>query len=55
MEFTSLTKLQAVGLQFYQKYASLQVFFKIFTRICSIVIYKEFFEILRTYVYQRTF
>ena len=49
MELTSLTKLQAVGLQFYQKYASLQVFFKIFARICSTVIYKKFFEILRTF------
>ena len=37
-----LTKLQAEGLQFYKKYASPQVFFKIFDQICSVVIYKRF-------------
>ena len=35
-------------LQFYQKYASLQVLFKIFAQICSAVLHKEIFEILRT-------
>ena len=50
-----LTKLQAEGLQSYQKYASLQVFFKIFDQICTVVIYKEFFEILRTSVSQKPF
>ena len=33
-----LTELQAEGLQFYQKYASLQVFFKIFDQIRTVVI-----------------
>ena len=42
-------------LQFYPKYASLQVLFKIFDQICSVVIYKEVFEILRTSVSQKTF
>ena len=37
-------------LQLYQRYASLQVLFKIFAQICSVVIYKEVFEILRTSV-----
>ena len=37
-----MTKLQAEGLQFYQKYASLQVFFKIFDQICTVIIYKVF-------------
>ena len=55
MEFIFLTKLQAEGLQFYQKYAFLQVFFKIFDQICTVVIYKEFFEILRTSVSLKTF
>ena len=55
MEFIFLTKLQAEGLQFCQKYASLQVFFKIFDQICTVAIYKEFFEILRTSVSQKTF
>ena len=50
-----LTKLQAEGLQFYQKYASLQVFFKVFDQICTVVIYKKFFEILQTSVSQKTF
>ena len=55
MKFIFLTKLQAEGLQSNQKYASLQVFFKIFDQICIVVIYKEFFEILRTSVSQKTF
>ena len=55
MEFIFLTKLQAKGLQFYQKYTSLQVFFKIFDEICTAVIYKEFFEILRTSVSLKAF
>ena len=42
-------------LQFYQKYASLQVLFKIFAQICSVVIYKEIFEILPTSISQKTF
>ena len=42
-------------LQLYQRYASLQVLFKIFAQICSVVIYKEVFEILRTSVSQKTF
>ena len=42
-------------LQFYQKYASLQVLLKIFAQICSAVIYKEIFEILRTSLSQKTF
>ena len=40
---------------FFDKIASLQVFFKIFDQICTVVIYKEFFEILRTSVSQKTF
>ena len=40
-------------LKFYQKNASLIVFFKIFAQICSIVIYKGIFKILRTS--QKTF
>ena len=50
-----LTKLQAEGLQFYQKYASLQVFFKIFDQICPVGICKKFFKILRTSASQETF
>ena len=42
-------------LQFYQRYASLQVLFKIFAQICSVVIYKEIFEILPTSISQKTF
>ena len=38
-----LTKLQAGGLPSYQKYASLQLIFKIFYQICTVVIHKEFF------------
>ena len=41
--------------QFYQKYASLQVLFKTFAQICSVVIYKGIFEILRTSVSQKAF
>ena len=41
-------------LQLYQRYASLQLLFKIFAQICSAVICKEFFEILRTSVSQKT-
>ena len=55
MEIIFLTKLQAKGLKFYKKYASLQVFFKIFEQICTVVISKEFFEILRTFVSQKIF
>ena len=40
-------------LKFYQKNASLIVFFKIFAQICSVVIYKGIFKILRTS--QKTF
>ena len=50
-----LTKLHTEGLQFYQKYASLQVLFKIFNQICAVVNYKEFFEILGTSASQKTF
>ena len=50
-----LTKLQAECLQFYPKYASLQVLFKVFDQICTVVIYKKFFEILQTSVSQKTF
>ena len=42
-------------LQLYQKYASLQPLFKIFALICSVVICKEIFEILRTSVSKKTF
>ena len=42
-------------LQLYQRYASLQVPFKVFAQICSVVICKETFEILRTSVSQKTF
>ena len=42
-------------LQLYQRYASLQVLFKIFAQICSVVIYKEIFENLRSSVSQKTF
>ena len=43
------------SLSFYQKYASLQVLFKIFAHICPEVINKEIFEILRTSVSQKAF
>ena len=42
-------------LQLYQRYASLQVLFKIFAQICSVVICKEIFENLRSSVSQKTF
>ena len=42
-------------LQLYQRYASLQVLFKIFAQICSAVICKEIFEVLRTSVPQKIF
>ena len=42
-------------LQLYQRYASIQVLFNIFSQICSVVICKEIFEILRTSVSQKTF
>ena len=42
-------------LQFYQKYASLQVLSETFAQICSVAIYKDVFEILRTSVSQKTF
>ena len=42
-------------LQLYQRYASLQVLFKIFAQICSVVIYKEMFKILQTSVSQKIF
>ena len=35
MEFIFSIKLQVEGLQRYQKYAPLQVFFKVFAQICS--------------------
>ena len=38
-----LTKLQAEGLQSHQKYASLQVFFKIFDQICTDLIFDRNF------------
>ena len=41
-------------LQFYQRYASVQAIFKIFAQICSVVICKEIFKILRTSVSQKT-
>ena len=31
-------------LQFYQRYATLEILFKIFAQICSVVIYKEMLE-----------
>ena len=36
-------------------YAALQVLFKIFAQICSVVIYKEVFQILQTSVSLKTF
>ena len=42
-------------LQLYQRYASQQVLFKIFAQIWSVVIWKEIFEILQTFVSQKTF
>ena len=42
-------------LQLYQKYASPQVLFQIFAQICSVVICKNIFDILRISVYQKTF
>ena len=41
--------------KFYQRYASLQVLFKIFAQICYLVICKEIFAILRTSVSRKTF
>ena len=42
-------------LQLHQRYASLQILFNIFYQICSVVICKEVFEIVRTSVSQKTF
>ena len=42
-------------LQFYQRYASVQVLFKIFAQICSVVICREIFELLRASVSQKNF
>ena len=42
-------------LQLYQRYASIQVLFNIFSQICSVVVSKEIFEILQTSVSQKTF
>ena len=42
-------------LQFYQRYASVQALFKIFTQICSVVICKEIFKILQASVSRKTF
>ena len=42
-------------LQLCQRYTSLQVLFKIFAQICSVVISKEIFEILQTSVSQKPF
>ena len=42
-------------LQLYQRYASLQVLFRIFAQICSVAIYKEMFECLQISVTQKTF
>ena len=50
-----LTKLQAEGLQFYQKYASLQVFFTIFDQICTVVICKEFSKFYELLFPRKTF
>ena len=41
-------------LQLYQRYASLQVLYKIFAQICSVVISKEIFKVLQTSVPQKT-
>ena len=38
-------------LQLYQRYASLQVLFKIFAQICSVVICKEIFEISQNFCF----
>ena len=38
-------------LQFYQKYVPLQVLFKIFAQICSVVIYKVVFEIFPNFCF----
>ena len=51
---TNQLKDECNGVHFFDKIASLQ-FFKIFDQICTVVIYKEFFEILRTSVSQKTF
>ena len=48
-------KITGWGSAILPKYASLQVFFKIFDQICTVVIYKEFFEILRTSVSLKIF
>ena len=42
-------------LQFDQRYASVQVLFKVFAQICYLVICKEIFAILRTSVSRKTF
>ena len=46
---------EVAKLQLYQRYASIQVLFNIFSQICSVVICKEIFEILQTSVSQKTF
>ena len=46
---------EVTKLQLYQRYASIQVLFNIFSQICSVVICKEIFEILQTSVSQKTF
>ena len=53
--YTNQLKDDCNGVHFFDKTASLQVFFKNFDQICTVVIYKEFFEILRTSASQKTF
>ena len=45
--------MQLQYLQLYQRYASLQVLYKIFAQICSVVISKEIFKVLQTSVPQK--
>ena len=53
MELIFLTKLQIAGVQFYLKYASLHVFFRISAQICSVIIYKGIFEVSQTSISQK--
>ena len=53
MEFFFSARLQADGLQLYQKHNPLQIFFKSLLRF--VAIYKEFLDILENFISQSTY
>ena len=53
MEFLSSARLQVEGLQLYQKYTPLQIFFKALLRF--VAIYKEFLNIFGNFISQSTY